>query len=206
MFWQIFLPILGPMPNLWHIGRAWKSTFQISCYNPKPQIFPIYNPTWLLPSHCPSYAGHSHRASPLLSVDWDMKNIPVRLMQQYPFKHLLLLASHTYDLSLPLCLSKSRLPRESKPSPRPMPRPRPPLAPRPPPRPRDGLSPTGLRTTFTTLYDKDNWQSWATSKIKRCLDVAIHHMGFQWIFLAWWLNNCLRITTTATLARPMARV
>lgn len=51
---------------------------------------------------------------------------------------------HTHDLSLPLCLSKSRFPRESKPSPRPMPRPLPPRPPRPPPRPLGGLSPEGL--------------------------------------------------------------
>ena len=50
----------------------------------------------------------------------------------------------THDLSLPLCLSKSRFPRESKPSPRPMPRPLPPRPPRPPPRPLGGLSPEGL--------------------------------------------------------------
>lgn len=49
----------------------------------------------------------------------------------------------THDLSLPLCLSNSRLPRESNPSPRPIPRPRP--RPRPsPPRPRMGLSRMGL--------------------------------------------------------------
>lgn len=50
----------------------------------------------------------------------------------------------THDLSLPLCLSKSRFPRESKPSPLPMPRPLPPRPPRPPPRPLGGLSPEGL--------------------------------------------------------------
>lgn len=53
----------------------------------------------------------------------------------------------TYDRSLPLCLSNSLFPLESKPSLRPMPRPRPPRPPRPPPpRPRIGRSPTGLRT------------------------------------------------------------
>lgn len=51
----------------------------------------------------------------------------------------------TYDRSLPLCLSNSRLPLESKPSLRPIPRPRPPRPPLPPPRPLIGLSPTGLK-------------------------------------------------------------
>lgn len=51
----------------------------------------------------------------------------------------------TYDLSLPLCRSNSRFPRESKPSLRPMPRPLPPRPPLPPPRPLIGLSLTGLK-------------------------------------------------------------
>lgn len=51
----------------------------------------------------------------------------------------------TYDRSLPLCLSNSRFPLESKPSLRPIPRPLPPRAPLPPPRPLTGLSPTGLQ-------------------------------------------------------------
>lgn len=50
----------------------------------------------------------------------------------------------THDLSLLLCRSNSRFPRESKPSPRPMPRPLPPRPPRPPPRPLRGLSAEGL--------------------------------------------------------------
>ncbi len=59
----------------------------------KPQIFHISNPTWLLPSHCPSCASHCHHASPLLSVDWSMKDIPVRLVQQHTLNHLLVQAS-----------------------------------------------------------------------------------------------------------------
>lgn len=51
----------------------------------------------------------------------------------------------TYDRSLPLCLSNSRLPRESKPSVLPTPLPRPPRPPLAPPRPRNGLSLTDLR-------------------------------------------------------------
>lgn len=48
-------------------------------------------------------------------------------------------------MSLPLCRSNSRFPRESKPSLRPMPRPLPPRPPLPPPRPLIGLSLTGLK-------------------------------------------------------------
>lgn len=75
----------------------------------------------------------------------------------------------THDLSLPLCLSKSRLPRESKPSPRPMPRPLPPRPPRPPPRPRGGLSPEGLRgghrrCSYITTTTKLQWSSGSTRK------------------------------------------
>lgn len=58
--------------------------------------------------------------------------------------HLCPVRRQTHDLSLPLCLSKSRFPRESKPSPRGIPRPLPPRPPRPPPRPLGGRSPKGL--------------------------------------------------------------
>lgn len=71
-----------------------------------------------------------------------MHDVPVTTN---PLANICRFTAPTHDLSLPLCLSKSRLPRESKPSPRPMPRPLPPRPPRPPPRPLGGLSPEGLR-------------------------------------------------------------
>lgn len=61
----------------------------------------------------------------------------------------------THERSLPLCLSNSRLPRESNPSLRPMPLPRPPRAPLPPPRPRNGRSPTDL-TKEAILQSKEH--------------------------------------------------
>lgn len=95
-------------------------------------------------------AGHKHliesavwrvlhsKCEQLLSTDITLLAVIVKIII------IIIKEEKTHDLSLALCLSKSRFPRESKPSPRPMPRPLPPRPPRPPPRPLGGLSLEGL--------------------------------------------------------------
>lgn len=118
--------------------------------------------TLVHPWRCPSCEIHFHHASPHLSdywnnicfsqdrytyTAWKLKHLQRAWCKfRIPNQRLHWSWNSTYDRSLPLCLSNSRFPRESKPSLRPMPRPLPPpRPPLPPPRPLIGLSPMGLK-------------------------------------------------------------
>lgn len=96
------------------------------------------------PLPCPSYEIRYLHVSLLLSGCWN-KNLHLALIchSRAPLRHYEWIRI-THDRSLPLCLSNSRLPRESKPSLPTPPLPRPPRPPLGPPRPRNGLSPTAL--------------------------------------------------------------
>lgn len=96
------------------------------------------------PLPCPSYEIRYLHVSLHLSGCWN-KNLHLALIchSRAPLHHYEWIRI-THDRSLPLCLSNSRLPRESKPSLPTPPLPRPPRPPLGPPRPRNGLSPTAL--------------------------------------------------------------